>query len=74
MSLSRRFINVFDGSPKTRVTLPNVGELPIIDPNAESAIGLSSHLYELPKGFRTKNVAVDITLDDIHSTQTQLNL
>ncbi|MFT5368865.1 MAG: Icc protein [Candidatus Latescibacterota bacterium] len=71
---NRCFINVFDGSPKTRVVVPKLGTLPIIDPNAESSIGLSNHLYELPKGFRIKNVVVDITLDDIDSTQTQLNL
>jgi 3',5'-cyclic-AMP phosphodiesterase len=70
----RRFINVFDGSPKTRVEIANLGELSMIDPNAKSSIGLSNHLYELPKGFRIKNTAVDIFMDDTHSTHTQLML
>jgi Icc protein len=68
----RRFINVFDGSPKTKVILPNVGELSIINPNAASSIGLSAHLYELPKGYRLKNKTIDIIMDDIAGTHTQL--
>ena len=69
---NRRFINVFDGSPKTRVSVPNLGDLPIIDPSAKSSIGLSTHLYELPKGFRIKNKIIDIFMDDMDKTHVQL--
>lgn len=68
----RRFINVFDGSPKTRVVIPQLGELSPIDPKAESSIGLSTHFYELPKGFRMKNKTVDIYMDDIDQTHEKL--
>lgn len=71
---NRRFINVFDGSPKTRVAIPTVGDLPIIDPHAQSSIGLSAHLFELPKGFRIKNKTIDIFMDDIASTLSLIHI
>lgn len=71
---TRRFINVFDGSPKTRVVIPNLGELPIINPKDPSSIGLSAHLYELPKGFRAKGKTIDIFMDDTNQTHTQITL
>ena len=59
----RRFINVFDGSPKTRVTIKDLGNLSPIDPKAESSIGLSAHLYELPKNFDRNIIEVQIAFE-----------
>ena len=60
----RRFINVFDGSPKTEVTVKNLGKLSAIDPNDESSLHLSTHYYELPANFDHKKIDVQITFED----------
>jgi hypothetical protein len=60
----RKFVNIFDGSPQTRVTVKDLGDLSPIDPYAESSKGLSSHLYELPTDFRRRKVTVEITFEN----------
>jgi len=70
----RSFVNVFDGSPQTRVRVADVGDLPLIDPRADASIGLSAHYFELPDGFDRKRVDVEIFLDDTVGTHAQLSL
>ena len=60
----RRFINVYDASPRTRVSVEGLGDLASIDPNAESSRGLSTHVYELPDGFDRGKVATKILFED----------
>ncbi len=60
----RRFINVFDASPRTTVELDGTGLLDPIDPLAKSSIGLGAHLYELPLGFDQKQVDARVTFED----------
>ena len=60
----RKFINVFDGSPKTRATVNNVGELSAIDPDANASIHLSTHFYELPTNFDRNTIETQITFEN----------
>ena len=59
----RHFINVFDGSAKTQVTVQGVGDLPAIDPHHQSSLGLSTHLHELPAHFDRTKMEVQIRLE-----------
>ena len=60
----RRFVNVIDGSPRTRVTVEGVGDLASIDPNVASSVGLSTHFYELPEGYDRQKVPVEVGFED----------
>ena len=60
----RRFINVYDASPKTRVEAGDLGPLAAIDPHAESSIGLGTHLYELPSDFDRRTIETRIVFED----------
>ena len=60
----RRFVNVFDASPKTRVEVEELGDLSMIDPQSESSKWLSTHLYELPAGFERRRIPVRIEFED----------
>ena len=60
----RNFINVYDGTPRTSVDVNDLGTIDPIDPLAESSIGLSAHLYELPADFDRHQVAVVITSEE----------
>ena len=60
----RRFINVYDASPKTRVDAGDLGPLAAIDPHAESSIGLGTHLYELPSDFDRRTLETRIVFED----------
>lgn len=60
----RRFVNVFDGSPHTRVEAGDLGPLVPIDPLAASSHGLATHLWELPAGFDRQQVEVRVVFED----------
>ncbi|NKB65580.1 MAG: hypothetical protein GKR89_00840 [Candidatus Latescibacteria bacterium] len=60
----RRFVNVFDGSPRTRVEVEGLGPLAPIDPLAESTRGLATHLWELPAAFDRAQVEVRVDFED----------
>ena len=61
---NRRFVNVFDGSPQTKVTVKNLGQLEPIDPDAESSVHLSTHFYELSANIGHKKIDVQIAFED----------
>ena len=60
----RRFVNVFDGSPRTQVEVGDLGPLAPIDPLAESSRGLATHLWELPADFDRQQVEVRVVFED----------
>lgn len=60
----RRFINVFDGSPRTRVEVEGLGPIDPIDPLAQSSIGLGAHLHELPDGYDRKKADVSVEFEN----------
>ena len=60
----RRFVNVFDGSPRTQVEVGDLGPLAPIDPLAESSRDLATHLWELPAGFDRQQVEVRVVFED----------
>ena len=60
----RRFINVYDGSPKTQVEVGDLGPLNPIDPLAESSLGLSPHFYELPADYDRARLRTRIRFED----------
>ena len=60
----RRFVNVFDASPRTTVELDGSGPLKAIDPLAESSIHLGAHLYELLDGFNDSEIDAHVTFED----------
>ncbi len=60
----RRFVNVFDGSPRTQVEVGDLGVLVQIDPLAESSRGLATHLWELPANFDRQQVEVRVAFED----------
>ena len=59
----RRFVNVFDASPRTAVEAEGLGRLEPVDPLAASSVGLSTHFYELPPGFDRRFVEVEIVFE-----------
>ena len=61
---NRRFVNVYDASPKTKVEVADLGPLAPIDPYAESSLGLGTHLYELPDDFDLQRIEVRISFED----------
>ena len=60
----RRFVNVFDGSPRTQVEVGDLGPLALIDPLAESSRDLATHLWELPADFDRQQVEVRVVFED----------
>ncbi len=60
----RRFVNVFDGSPRTQVEAGDLGPLAQIDPLAESSRDLATHLWELPADFDRQQVEVRVVFED----------
>ena len=60
----RRFVNVFDGSPRTQVEVGDLGPLEQIDPLAESSRDLATHLWELPTDFDRQQVEVRVVFED----------
>ena len=62
--VDRRFVNVYDASPKTKVEVADLGPLAPIDPYAESSLGLGTHLYELPDNFDLQRIEVRISFED----------
>ena len=60
----RRFVNVFDGSPRTQVEVGDLGPLAPIDPLAESSRDLATHLWELPADFDRQQVEVRVVFED----------
>jgi hypothetical protein len=60
----RRFVNVFDGSPRTRVEVADLGPLEAIDPLAASSRHLATHLWELPTAFDREHVEVRVIFED----------
>ena len=60
----RRFVNVFDGSPRTQVEVGDLGPLARIDPLAESSRDLATHLWELPADFDRQQVEVRVVFED----------
>lgn len=60
----RRFVNVFDGSPRTQVEVKDLGPLVPIDPQAEASRGLATHLWELPADFDRSQVEVRVVFAD----------
>ncbi len=69
----RRFVNVFDASPLTKVEADDLGPLSPIDPLAESSKGLAAHLYELPAAFDRQSVPVRIVFEDGRVCDVVLN-
>lgn len=59
----RRFINVFDASPRTTVEVEGT-PMNAIDPLAESSIHLSTHLYELPADFSSNQISARVIFED----------
>ncbi len=59
----RRFVNVYDGSPGTRVEVEGLGALTAIDPLDESSMGLATHLYELPPQFDCRSLRVRVVFE-----------
>ena len=70
----RRFVNVFDASPETRVEADGVGPLRPVDPLAASSAGLATHFYELPAGFDRTGVGVEIAFEDGRRQSAELEL
>ena len=60
----RGFVNVYDGSPETKVSVDGVGELQLIDPFDETSKRLPAHLYELPSGLGPGKLEVEICFED----------
>ena len=60
----RRFVNVFDGSPRTKVAVEGLGPLTPIDPLSESSRALATHLWELPADFDRQQVEVRVVFED----------
>lgn len=69
---SRRFINVFDGSPSTQVEVEEIGTLTPIDPFAGSSHGLATHLWELPASS-SGSVDVRVIFEDGRQCSGQLS-
>ncbi len=60
----RRFVNVFDASPKTQVAAADLGILEPLNPWLEESCGLSTHFYELPINFDRQGLDTIITFAD----------
>ena len=60
----RRFVNVYDASPRTRVEVDGRGALSPIDPLNETSSHLAAHLYELPEDFDQERLSLCVTFED----------
>lgn len=67
----RRFVNVIDGAPDTRVTVDGLGELALIDPRADSSHWLPTHLWELPASFDRSPIRARIRENGEPSTEVE---
>jgi Icc-related predicted phosphoesterase len=72
-SSDRCFVNVFDGSPRTRVEVEGEA-VAQIDPLSVSSRGLATHLWELPAGFDRDHVEVAVTFEDGRTCEGVLEL
>ena len=65
----RRFLNVYDASPRTVVEAQELGVLSPIDPLDTTSSHLATHLYELPAEYGQDRLSVSVTFKDGRDTE-----
>jgi hypothetical protein len=73
-SCGRRFVNVFDASPRTHVEIEGLGQLQPIDPLAASSVGMAAHFFEVPADFDHGDIQGCITFEDGRRHEVALSL
>ena len=70
----RKFVNVYDASPRTVVEVQGLGVLSPIDPLDPTSSHLATHLYELPVDFDRNLVPLSVAYEDGRTAEETLSI